>query len=863
MSLFLNNPVGFVAMEGAISATRNIFDVIIRSPNYSLNAYWAGKEGYGPNFEQLGPSDLIPSPDQLIHQWRSTPNETLQELSDQLKWFGINIGDYKPNSNEFDESKNNFGNREWQRFITAQQTPPPLEVLIAAGQLGRIPAKDRDGVIRTADQMAVEWMCRHGFKEKEARELLFNQPWVPPAEDVRILHSIGAIPDTPTEDQPSYAQRLAAAGIPNPKDQSLFEKFVQVPTYHETNALYFRDFLKGATHAEKLAEYKRLLAREGFTDPQIQEYLYKLRLVIPTNEDLIRMSNKWVFNTYLARALGLDQELDEMPLFKIWAEREGYGGDPRVSFEDFAYHYGYKVDGTLIEEAATFVEQAKATPEVQAAANQLSQAVAAMVNIQQQVEQAQTAANAFSVAGFTRAPQVIHAENLLREKEEYQRNILDPAHRVYDEALALAIKALQGKAREELVPWDEVNRLFKFQDMTLKFWYQADWRMHWINLSPAQAYEGLRRLRPYDSTRVPPQPGETPAQARERILAEWAQVKEAIGKIGLDESTGGVLPDWTSRRIARERERIVLDFTTKYGRMPYIEGATRIRTGANGEPELVDGRPVSEKVPVIPMDESDVNLLLRANDYPPYFRDRLAAISYELPRLVDIRRALQLSYNNADFCVRATGWNPTLWPDRTAWLRAWATELFQDRGQSPTNAAMIAELAVYAAEMSSATGDRRRRDLAIRRYQRYLDGAYKSGFIDRAFYANENTREAIDRRFPHRPPTTTTPRGPSVGQETITAAIQETMTAATATANVVEQAVERSTMSLLAFEISESRLLGIARDELRLEGDQTPDALDDFGQQITQNVNDVLDNLSTQVVQNNLGDVIDDSTEEE
>ena len=48
----------------------------------------------------------------------------------------------------------------------------------------------------------------------------------------------------------------------------------------------------------------------------------------------------------------------------------------------------------------------------------------------------------------------------------------------------------------------------------------------------------------------------------------------------------------------------------------------------------------AEEVPPITM--SDVDLILRVNDYVPYFRPALAAISYNVLRLVDIRRIVEL-----------------------------------------------------------------------------------------------------------------------------------------------------------------------------------------------------------------------------
>lgn len=140
-----------------------------------------------------------------------------------------------------------------------------------------------------------------------------------------------------------------------------------------------------------------------------------------------------------------------------------------------------------------------------------------------------------------------------------------------------------------------------------------------------------------------------------------------------------------------------IDSTKPGPRVPIVPGSD-----VGGE----DGTKVS------PFDMQDVDLVLRANDYVPRFRPQLAALSYNVLRLVDIRRVVELSLRDSAFQDRTIGISrivnpgespgPAL-PDATHeqridYLRAWARENFLDRGQTPEAATALAELAITGAK---------------------------------------------------------------------------------------------------------------------------------------------------------------------
>jgi hypothetical protein len=218
----------------------------------------------------------------------------------------------------------------WKAHVNSKMSPPPLEVIIALRQLGRL-----------NDYWWERWIARYAVVESEAKDRLLNMPFVFTPEQSRILYRLTAAQGDgwPTiGDNQEMVRRLAAAGMPDARDQTAFQKLIQPPTYHECIQLLNRDLLAGTTDAERRREFNRLMTLEGFTDPQIIDYLHELRKEIPTPADLIAMSVKNVFDKHLSATLKLDDEYEEQPQYIVWTDRTGFTGDPTVSREDMRRH---------------------------------------------------------------------------------------------------------------------------------------------------------------------------------------------------------------------------------------------------------------------------------------------------------------------------------------------------------------------------------------------------------------------------------------------------------------------------------------------------------------------------------------------
>ena len=173
--------------------------------------------------------------------------------------------------------------------------------------------------------------------------LMMNKPYIFPPETARILYfllGVGKDPEiAPTVgDERKYHARLQAAGMGNVIDVAEFEKLVQPPTHDEAVELAQRDMLVGNNPAERQKEFKRLQVLAGYTDPTIQEYLWKLRERLPTEGELIEAAVKNAFPPELAEILKLDEEYEEQPQFIIGTDRLGLSGTPFISLDDMTTH---------------------------------------------------------------------------------------------------------------------------------------------------------------------------------------------------------------------------------------------------------------------------------------------------------------------------------------------------------------------------------------------------------------------------------------------------------------------------------------------------------------------------------------------
>ncbi len=291
-----------------------------------------------------------------------------------------------------------------------------------------------------------------------------------------------------------------------------------------------------------------------------------------------------------------------------------------------------------------------------------------------------------------------------------------------------------GQQEEDVeVVRQRADQYYDAQDKTLLSWAQAFWREHWINVSPSQIYICLHRLRPVDTTK----PGGVLAMQRyEFELAplnrEYNANAAQIAALQADEGHGGNSAERArlharQEEIVAERYGIAVRYSRQWGRVQFVPGST-------------------EPVPPVTMDI--VRTVLRANDYAPRFRDSLAAISYNVLRLVDIRRIVQQSLRDPAFAARAIGYNqppaneianepPEFSEQRlslVAYVRAWAREQFLDRGQTPDSATVLAELSVVQGQQVNTVVARATNPAGRRRYVRLLDKAIGIGLIDRAAY---------------------------------------------------------------------------------------------------------------------------------
>ena len=150
---------------------------------------------------------------------------------------------------------------------------------------------------------------------------------------------------------------------------------------------------------------------------------------------------------------------------------------------------------------------------------------------------------------------------------------------------------------------------------------------------------------------------------------------------------------------------------------------------------------------VPPVTQDIVDSVLRANDYAPLFRGNLSAISYNVLRLVDIRRMVQLSLVDRRFAISALGYSPAVGnelpnasnggsADENAtqptplekFVFAWARENFEDRGQTHESAQALATLAVTQGQMTNR--------VKLRPITRLFERAFRVGLIDRQQYTD-------------------------------------------------------------------------------------------------------------------------------
>jgi hypothetical protein len=393
---------------------------------------------YGYNLATASLVPLIPDVSTLL--WLGATRQlTTESMWDQLKCHGV------------------ANDGMWQRVFANAQVWPDPNVALAAFRRGMITQEEMTAYIKQA-----------GWYDPDARRLLMHPPWRWTVNEIRTLSETLNWSDAFTE------QMLSSCGMSREIDQEWYDSLYTPPSPFETLQLLNRGVIE-----DSLAEDWLILS--GMTHPNVRLAFRHLRHQIPSPSELIRFSVKEVWNAQVVRDLGYDDEFDQIPAFRHWMEKQGYGGSPAV---------------------------------------------------------------------------------------------------------------------------------MGLGDGQPTTWAQAFWRAHWETISNTQAYNMLHRLRPTGGLQGGP-PG-----------------------------SGSEAP-----------------------RIPEIGGR-----------------------PIKPMTMADVAEVLKINDYPPIWRERLAAISYLPLRLVDINRIVYLCLKDEEFKAATM---PDSWT-----VEQWASEEFQDRGQTKRQADLLARLAV-------------------------------------------------------------------------------------------------------------------------------------------------------------------------
>jgi hypothetical protein len=327
-----------------------------------------GLIGIGPLGANLGEGQHSPG-DFFTQEFMATlsPEEKVKVNNGQIQEGTILFSKTIGNINSGLLSWNSFNN--WAQTVVASQSPPPHAMLVANYQLGRTNKKDTEF-----------WLRRSGYKEKEARELVLNAPfvfsieqardlWYLDRQEIDALHASEEAPATePGTDiyaaaDRLYEQRLAAAGMPDKIDQAAWSRLPQSVTYNEAIELANRDLLQGRTDADRRIEFNRLMTLDGFNDDTILDYLWKLRQRLPTEGELIEAAVKNAFVGPLAKILGLDEEYHDQPQFIVGTDRLGLSGSPFIQLDDMKRHIqshrlhkGDEYEGHVLERDETVEE---------------------------------------------------------------------------------------------------------------------------------------------------------------------------------------------------------------------------------------------------------------------------------------------------------------------------------------------------------------------------------------------------------------------------------------------------------------------------------------------------------------------------
>lgn len=194
----------------------------------------------------------------------------------------------------------------WAKVVNNSLNWPSEDLIIRARRRGLI---EGDTFQKLAQQL--------GYKDPDAWHLVFNQPFPWSADDVwRVARAYDWEPE-------KREKFLRAAGITLEDDRGMMILNHPVPSPAETLALSNRKAITDKQRDEWL-----ILA--GLTDTEVRGAYKEFQSQIPSSSNLIEFAVKEVWNGPIVAKLGYDDEFDQIPAYKEWMQRAGFGGDPKL-----------------------------------------------------------------------------------------------------------------------------------------------------------------------------------------------------------------------------------------------------------------------------------------------------------------------------------------------------------------------------------------------------------------------------------------------------------------------------------------------------------------------------------------------------
>lgn len=270
-------------MDVATSVTNALLGPAYRHVQYQANS--------------LRPN-LIPDVSDLITLWNTgrISDNDFRRLCSEL---GIDINDPK-----------------WSGIIELSQQWPDLGMTICARKLGRI-----------SNEQWRKTISAYGIRNLDTLGLLLKPPFLFSPDQYRILRELGHTFPKGMNDMDGYEAALWANGIVETSDWNAFHDLYQPPDTEDVIDLLNRGRID-ARQAD------RWLMLNGYTEESVRRDLLSLRYSIPSESRLIEYAIKEVWNKDVVEHFGYDDEFDQIPEFRYWMDKIGFGGSPNVPEAD-------------------------------------------------------------------------------------------------------------------------------------------------------------------------------------------------------------------------------------------------------------------------------------------------------------------------------------------------------------------------------------------------------------------------------------------------------------------------------------------------------------------------------------------------